>query len=86
MTHNFHSVVYVGEDTFPMEFYVMSVKSSQGIVLGYEFLATQGAVIDFGSKQVTLKGKQVSCMKKQVEGPKEVDQVHKVHAIETLYL
>lgn len=31
------------------------------------FLATQSVVIDFGTKQVRVKGKSVSCMKKEIK-------------------
>lgn len=62
VTHNFHSILHVGKVIVPKDFYVMNGKSSRGIVLGYGFLATQDIVIAFGSRQVTLRGKQVPCM------------------------
>lgn len=88
LTQTFHSVVHVGEDNVPMDFYVMNGMFTQGIVRGYGLLACQGVLIDFGSKQVSLKGKQMSCMKKQVvdEPMEALLRVHKIHDIDNIRL
>lgn len=53
----FHPIVHLGEETIPLDFYMMNGKSNQGVVLSCGFLAKQEVLIDFGTKQATIKGK-----------------------------
>lgn len=66
VTHGFRGRVRVGQKESDLNFYVMNGRSSQAVVLGYGFLASQGAVIDFGKRTVKLDGEPVTCLQKEV--------------------
>lgn len=82
VTHGYASTLEVGDKRIPVDSYVMNGRSSQGLVLGYTFLAENDATINFRSRELRLGGMNVHYLSSHLEKPnvmlKEADEVKNV--------
>lgn len=66
VTHKLVANTDIEGETYSLEYFVMNGKSSQSIVLGYSFLTSNAAVVDFGARTVTVKGQTIACVQASI--------------------
>lgn len=66
VTHKLVANTEIEGRTYSLDYFVMNGKSSQSIVLGYGFLTTNSAVVDFGARTVTVKGQTIACVEASI--------------------